>query len=81
MLRPKFLLLDEPSAGTDERTLLTLKDVLQDLAQMNVGIILIEQNTDLALSLASSAYLLDGGKVQGGPQVAGVRELVARVSS
>jgi branched-chain amino acid transport system ATP-binding protein len=69
MLRPKLLLLDEPSFGLAP---LMVQEIFRILHTINrhegVGILLVEQNAHLALKLADSAYLLETGRiVMGGP--------------
>jgi branched-chain amino acid transport system ATP-binding protein len=64
MLRPKLLLLDEPSFGLAP---LIVQEVFSILKQMNqrekMSIFLVEQNAALALDLADQAYLLETGRV------------------
>lgn len=64
MLRPKLLLLDEPSFGLAplvvQEIYRTLKFINQ---QTKVSILLVEQNATLALDLADHAYLVETGRV------------------
>jgi branched-chain amino acid transport system ATP-binding protein len=64
MLRPKLMLLDEPSFGLAP---LIVQEVFSILKQMNqrekMSIFLVEQNAALALDLADQAYLLETGRV------------------
>ncbi|MGE0715285.1 MAG: ABC transporter ATP-binding protein [Alphaproteobacteria bacterium] len=64
MLRPKLLLLDEPSFGLAP---LIVREIFRIMRTINeeegVAILLVEQNADLALELASRAYLLETGRV------------------
>lgn len=64
MLRPRLLLLDEPSFGLAP---LVVQDIFRIMQTINdeqkVAILLVEQNASLALELADSAYLLETGKV------------------
>jgi branched-chain amino acid transport system ATP-binding protein len=64
MLRPRLLLLDEPSFGLAP---LVVQDIFRIMRTINdeqkVAILLVEQNASLALELADSAYLLETGKV------------------
>jgi branched-chain amino acid transport system ATP-binding protein len=69
MLRPRLLLLDEPSFGLAP---LVVRDIFAILRRINaddgVGILLVEQNASLALKLADQAYLLEtGGIALAGP--------------
>jgi branched-chain amino acid transport system ATP-binding protein len=64
LLRPKLLLLDEPSLGVAP---LVLNEIFRAVKEMNqregVGILLVEQNARLALELAESACVLETGRV------------------
>jgi branched-chain amino acid transport system ATP-binding protein len=64
MLRPRVMLLDEPSFGLAP---LVVRDIFAILSRINrddgVTILLVEQNARLALDLASHAYLFETGKV------------------
>jgi branched-chain amino acid transport system ATP-binding protein len=64
MLRPRLLLLDEPSFGLAP---LIVRDIFAILGRINredgVSILLVEQNAELALDLASAAYLFETGRV------------------
>ena len=69
MLRPKLLVLDEPSFGLAP---MVVQDIFRIMRTVNeqekVSILLVEQNAKLALELADTAYLLEtGAVVQGGP--------------
>jgi branched-chain amino acid transport system ATP-binding protein len=82
MLRPRLLLLDEPSFGLAP---LIVKDIFRILAAINreegVGMLIVEQNANLALNLADRAYLLETGRVAVHGAAADVRadEAVRRV--
>ena len=64
MLRPRLMLLDEPSFGLAP---LVVEDIFAILSRINrddgVSILLVEQNARLALDLARDAYLLETGRV------------------
>jgi branched-chain amino acid transport system ATP-binding protein len=69
MLRPKLLLLDEPSFGLAP---LIVEEIFRILRTINrdegVGMLLVEQNANIALELADHAYLIETGCiVMGGP--------------
>jgi branched-chain amino acid transport system ATP-binding protein len=64
MLRPKLLLLDEPSFGLAP---LIVAEIFRIMRRINkedgVSMLLVEQNASLALDLADHAYLLETGRV------------------
>jgi branched-chain amino acid transport system ATP-binding protein len=64
MLRPKLLLLDEPSFGLAP---LVVQDIFRIMRRINqedgVSMLLVEQNATLALELADTAYVLETGQV------------------
>jgi len=64
MLRPKLLLLDEPSFGLAP---LIVKNIFQIMQRINqhesVSILLVEQNAALALEFADSVYLMETGHI------------------
>jgi branched-chain amino acid transport system ATP-binding protein len=64
MLRPKLLLLDEPSFGLAPRIVQELFGIFRTINQRDrVSILLVEQNAAQALQLADQAYLLETGRV------------------
>lgn len=64
MYRPEFILLDEPAAGMSEAESSSLSDLIKKIAlDFNCGVLLIEHNVNLVLSLADSVYVLDAGTV------------------
>jgi len=63
MLRPRLLLLDEPSHGLAPKVVEELHQTMLDIHRSGPAILLVEQNTRLALSVARHAYVLQSGKV------------------
>ena len=64
MLRPKLLLLDEPSFGLAPLIVLEIYRILRQINEEDkVSMLLVEQNATLALDLAHDAYLLETGRV------------------
>jgi len=64
MLRPKLLLLDEPSFGLAPLIVAEIFRIMRSInAEDGVSMLLVEQNANLALDLADHAYLLETGRV------------------
>src|SRR5258705_4654877 len=64
MLRPKLLLLDEPSFGLAPLLVRELFEIMRTVNQRErVSILLVEQNAAMALDLANRAYLIETGRV------------------
>lgn len=75
MCRPRYLLIDEMSLGLAPLVVKRLIDVVRDLKARGVGILLIEQFTDLALGIAEQALVLRGGQARyAGPPEALTRD-------
>jgi len=63
MSRPKLLLLDEPSMGLAP---LLVKEIFNIIKEINAGgttVLLVEQNANMALSIADKAYVLETGRI------------------
>ena len=64
MLRPKLLLLDEPSFGLAPLIVAEIFRIMRTINKEDrVSMLLVEQNASLALELADHAYLLETGRV------------------
>lgn len=61
--RPKVLLLDEPSLGLAPIVVQQIFSIIQSLNQKGMTIFLVEQNANVALSLAHRAYVLQTGSI------------------
>ena len=74
MLKPRLLLLDEPSLGLAP---IVVKGVFRTLArlkmELGVTMLIVEQNASLALDLANYAYVLEAGKIAFEGEAAEVR--------
>jgi branched-chain amino acid transport system ATP-binding protein len=64
MLRPRFLMLDEPSLGLAPLIVAEMFRVIARLRDEGVSILLIEQNARAALRLSDRAYVLENGAVR-----------------
>ncbi len=63
MTQPLLLLLDEPSLGLAPLMVKEVGRIIREINQKNVGIILVEQNAQMALRLAHKGYVLETGSV------------------
>ena len=63
MSRPKLLMLDEPSMGLAPILVEQIFDIIKELHAAGTTILLVEQNAQMALSIADRAYVLETGKV------------------
>lgn len=70
ILKPKFLLLDEPFTGIDPLTVIELQKIMMKLKDKGIGIILSDHNVRDTLKIADHAYIIDLGEilVEGSPQ-------------
>ncbi len=63
VLKPKFLLLDEPFTGIDPLTIIELQKILLRLKEREIGIIISDHNVRDTLQITDRAYILDEGVV------------------
>ena len=63
MSSPKYLLLDEPSMGLAPNLVLMIFDLIVSINKQGTTILLIEQNANMALSIANRAYVLETGNI------------------
>ncbi len=63
MTEPKVLLLDEPSLGLAPLIVQQIRDLIVDINKQGTSVLLVEQNANMALSIASHGYVLETGKV------------------
>ena len=63
MSRPKLLLLDEPSMGLAPMLVEQIFEIIQEINKSGTTILLVEQNANMALSIAHRAYVLETGTV------------------
>ena len=63
MSKPKLLMLDEPSMGLAPILVEQIFDIIKELHAAGTTILLVEQNAQMALSVANRAYVLGTGKI------------------
>jgi branched-chain amino acid transport system ATP-binding protein len=74
MSEPRLLLLDEPSLGLAPKLTLEIFAAIRDIAKGGLTILLVEQNTRLALETAQRAYVLVSGEVALSGEAAALRD-------
>nr|WP_295970948.1 ABC transporter ATP-binding protein [uncultured Bacillus sp.] len=63
MARPKLILLDEPSMGLAPILVKTIFDIIKEINSTGTTVMLVEQNANMALSIACRAYVIETGRV------------------
>ncbi|AEF42391.1 ABC transporter ATP-binding protein [Hoyosella subflava] len=63
MAQPTYLLLDEPSLGLAPRIVEQIRDLIVQINKAGTGVLLVEQNAAMALSIASHGYVMENGRV------------------
>lgn len=63
MSQPKLLLLDEPSMGLAPILVKEIFSIIKEINEAGTTILLVEQNANMALSIANRAYVLETGRI------------------
>lgn len=63
LMHPKLVLLDEPSQGLAPRIVEDIMAVVEEMREEGIAILLVEQNSSMALSIADRAYIIDDGRI------------------
>ena len=74
MAEPRVLLLDEPSLGLAPLIVQQIRDLVVDINRAGTSVLLVEQNANMALSIADHGYILETGKVVMDKPAAELRE-------
>lgn len=74
MSSPQVLLLDEPSLGLSPLMCQELFRAIERIRELGVGVLLVEQNANLALAIADRGYLLETGRMVGAGKAAQLRD-------
>jgi lipopolysaccharide export system ATP-binding protein len=61
---PKFILLDEPFAGIDPKTIEEIQNILFGLKKRNIGILITDHNIAATLRITDRNYVLIGGEIE-----------------
>ncbi len=61
VLKPKFLLLDEPFAGVDPIAVADIQGIVQELAKLDIGVLITDHNVRETLAICDRAYVLKDG--------------------
>jgi len=63
MVNPKLLILDEPSLGLAPKLVTQIREIIVEINKTGTSVLLIEQNANMALSIANYGYIMETGKV------------------
>jgi branched-chain amino acid transport system ATP-binding protein len=63
MSQPRYLLLDEPSLGLAPLLVQQIRDIIVEINKQGTGVLLVEQNAMMALSIADHGFILETGKI------------------
>lgn len=63
MSRPRLIMMDEPSMGLAPLLVQQIFDIIKEMNQAGTTILLVEQNAQMALSIADRGYVLETGKI------------------
>jgi branched-chain amino acid transport system ATP-binding protein len=63
MARPSLLLLDEPSMGLSPILVEQIFEIIREINSQGTSILLVEQNAQMALSIADRGYVLETGRI------------------
>jgi branched-chain amino acid transport system ATP-binding protein len=63
LMHPKLVLLDEPSQGLAPRIVEDIMAVIEEIRDEGIAMLLVEQNSSLALGIAQRAYVIDDGRI------------------
>ena len=81
IIKPRFLLLDEPFAGIDPMTVQEIQGIIVKLKEEGLGVLITDHNVRETLGTCDNAYILSGGKIiaQGKPEEVSSSQLVREI--
>lgn len=62
-VEPRFILLDEPFAGIDPISVKDIQNIIQELAERNIGVLITDHNVRETLGICQRAYIINEGRV------------------
>lgn len=74
MAEPRYILLDEPSLGLAPQIVEQIRDLIVEIRRGGTGVLLVEQNAAMALSIADHGYVMENGKIVMDAPAAALRE-------
>jgi branched-chain amino acid transport system ATP-binding protein len=74
MSRPRLLLLDEPSMGLAPVLVERIFEIIREINKQGTTILLVEQNANVALEIATRGYVLETGTIVNSAPAAVLRE-------
>ncbi|MBR3870037.1 MAG: ABC transporter ATP-binding protein [Clostridia bacterium] len=63
MSKPKLIMMDEPSLGLAPLVVKSIFDIIKTINEQGITVLLIEQNANMALQAANTAYVLETGRI------------------
>lgn len=63
MAEPRYILMDEPSLGLAPQIVEQIRDLIVEIRRSGTGVLLVEQNAAMALSIADHGYVMENGKI------------------
>ena len=63
MIKPKFILLDEPLAGIDPLAVLEIQRIVAQLKSKNIGVLITDHNVRETLKITDRAYIINEGTI------------------
>lgn len=81
MIKPSFVLLDEPLAGIDPLAVLEIQRIVKDLKSKNIGVLITDHNVRETLKITDRAYIINDGEIfrMGTPEVLSADDQVRKV--
>jgi branched-chain amino acid transport system ATP-binding protein len=74
MSRPRLLLLDEPSMGLAPVLVERIFEIIPEINKQGTTLLLVEQNANVALEIATRGYVLESGEIVNSASAAELRE-------